>query len=488
MRRVAVIGGGISGLACAYDLKQAVTGLRVDLFESGPELGGAIQTRRTDGYVIEQGPTGFINRNTSTLDLVDRLGLTDELIAGDGTHRRRYVLADGALRTFPTSAAEFLKSDLLTWGGKLRVLAEPFIARSKNQRDESVAEFVRRRFGSEALDLLVSPFVSGVYAGETERLSVRATLPELKGLELRDKSIMWSLWKRGQRKSTAVSDSDASNQTTYVSFRQGLSVLVDALRDALGDSIHVNAPVRALTRVEHGWSLQTDSGDSTAVYDAVVSAVSADVTGRLLGQWAPAILGHCEEVEHAPVAMVALGYRASDVAHPLDGFGYLLSAREPGDVLGVLWNSSIYPGHRAPEGHVLLQVIVGGARDYGVRTRSEEDVIHAAKRHLKSVLGIGVEPAHQAYFLHSRGLPQYAVGHKDRLERARAAFTALSGVYVIGNGFDGIGINSCTAAAQTAATDVIAYLSECTRPTADLRAERIGGEGSPQVKQVASAS
>ena len=136
----------------------------------------------------------------------------------------------------------------------------------------------------------------------------------------------------------------------------------------------------------------------------------------------------------------------------------------------------------------MLQVIVGGARDYGVRTRSEEDVIDTAKRHLESVLGIEVEPAHQAYFLHSRGLPQYAVGHKDRLERARAAFTALSGVYVIGNGFDGMGINSCTAAAQTAVTDVIAYLSDRTRPTADSRVESVAGEGPPQVKLVASAS
>ncbi|MEE2750519.1 MAG: protoporphyrinogen oxidase [Myxococcota bacterium] len=461
MASAVVIGGGISGLACAWEIQRACPGVNVSVLESSGKAGGNIWTVKADGWTCESGPAAFLNRDPSTLELADSLGLSDELVTAEEGVRRRYILLNGRLRRFPDTLSSFLSSDLLSIRARARVFMEPLVPPAPLDMEETVADFARRRLGSEAASRLLDPVVAGIYAGDPERLSASASLPQLTGAEQRGKSLLQALVRSREQNAGQGSVSPSGvGLRRMVTFQGGMSRLVDALAKNLGDSLELESPVQRLERHAGGWTVEVGgSRPRTISADVVVSAVPASAGAGFLAPLHADLAGVCAGVPSAPVSVVGLGYHASDVPHPLDGFGYLVPSTEGGRVLGVMWSSSMLPGLRAPEGHVLMRVFMGGVRDPEVCSTGDEDLLMAARQHLHQVLGITVAPRFGACFRHRIGIPQYEIGHESRVADAQRALLSLPGLLLAGNSLVGVGVNQCTALARATAESASDYLA-----------------------------
>jgi oxygen-dependent protoporphyrinogen oxidase len=461
LAKVAVIGGGISGLACAREILDRLPGEDLVLLESSGQLGGHIASVRDAGWVLESGPNAFLNKHPSTLQLVSRLGLDSELVTANEAVRRRYIYKDGRLRRFPDSMSSFLLSDLLSFRSRTRVLAEPLIPPVSGRREESVAEFARRRLGREAANSLLDPVVAGIYAGDPERLSAEAALPQLVGAERAGKSLLEALLRSREKSPSqghGVSPSGVGMRR-MVSFRRGMGCLIEALEQSLSQQIRRNSPVQSVSREGSKWRVEV-GGDvpESMLVDVVVSAMPAPAAKIALGGLSFNLKQSLGGVPTAPVSVVALGYREMDVPHPMNGFGYLVPSSEKSNVLGVMWSSSMFPGVRAPAGHVLFRVFLGGMRDTHVCERDDADLFLRAREHLQWSMGIHAKPTVLTLVRHWVGIPQYELGHKRRLEQAEKALFDLPGLFLAGNAFHGVGVNPCTARAELVADQAISYL------------------------------
>ncbi len=460
MAKVVVIGGGISGLSLGAELVSRCPAAEVRVLESTGRAGGNIRTRSENGWTCEAGPAAFLNRDPSTLELVTQLGLEDELVTAQETARRRYILVNGRLRRFPDSLSSFLNSDLLSLRARARVLMEPLVPPAPPNMEESVASFARRRLGREAANRLLDPVVAGIYAGDPERLSASAALPQLTDLEQNGRSLLQALIRSREQSAQQGSVSPSGvGMRRMVSFRHGMGRLVEALVESLGPRLQHHSPVSSLERRAGSWRVHV-GGERPRMEDAdvVVSAVPASLAAPFLGPLHPDLLAACTGVPSAPVAAVSLGYRESEVPHPMDGFGYLVPSTEGGRVLGVMWTSSMFSGMRAPQGHVLLRIFMGGARDLGVCGMEQEDLALSARQHLHQVMGISARPRWQACFRHRVGIPQYEIGHEARVHEARRALLSLPGLLMAGNSLQGVGVNHCTKLARESAIAVADYL------------------------------
>ena len=474
MHRVVVIGGGISGLASAWEIRQRCPGVEVIILEASKDVGGCIRTERSDGFVFDHGPAGFLNKHPSTLRIARSLGLADEIVSGCEERRRRFILSDGRLRRFPDSPSTFLGSDLLSLKAKVRMLMEPAIPRSRVRPDESVGAFARRRLGKEAAELMLDPVMSGIYAGSSDLLSLRATLPQIAAVEDDRRSLLLTMLRsRGRGHGGRGASPTALGSRRYVSFKDGMRSLIDVLRGALSDSIRLDSPVKDVARDGAHWRVIV-GGDTPCdlTADAVVSAAPAPAARHYLAGLDPRIEASCRAVPYAPVVVVGLGFHEADVPHPLDGFGYLIPSRERGSVLGVLWPTSIYPGHRSPDGHVLMRVVLGGERDRTICDSDTDSLMAAARAQLHRVIGIAAKPVYSGVARYPLGLPQYRVGHDERIEEMDRALARLPGLHVIGNAFRGIGLNTCTAIAEKTSRAIAEYLGSRhgvggATPTAD---------------------
>jgi oxygen-dependent protoporphyrinogen oxidase len=463
MQRVVVVGGGIAGLAVARNILDRVPGVELLLCEASSAVGGPIRTHRINGFVAEAGPGGFLNRHPATLRLAARVGLADEVITGCERMRRRFIFSRGRLRRFPDSLATFLQSDLLSLRARVRMLLEPAIPPTPKGRDVTVGEFARRRLGGEAAELLIDPVVSGIYAGDPDRLSLKAALPELALLEARGQSILTALIdSRRGRPGAASPAPPAVGVSRYVSFRRGMAQFVEAIARSLPPgSIQTATPVERVERNGSTWRVHTSRGPVDA--SIVVSAAPAKDARGYLGGLHSALDRALGGVPHVPVATVSLGFREADVPHPLDGFGHLVPSRERGSVLGVLWASSIFPGAHSPDERALLRVILGGRRDPGVCELDDATLVARARVHLARAIGITSEPVLALCDRHPTGMPQYEVGHAQRLAEADRALLSLPGLFLAGSSFRGLGVNLLTAHAERLADDVQSYL-EATVP------------------------
>ena len=460
MRKVVVIGGGISGLACARRIADEDTGAQITLLEASSRVGGNIKTEDSSGFVCEMGPSGFLNRHPSTLALAERVGLGDAIITGCEQVRRRYIYSDGKLRRFPDSPQTFLTTDLLSVKTRARVLLEPAIPPSENIDDETVGSFAARRLGKEAADLLIDPVISGIYAGDPNRLSLRAAVPELASMDGNGKSLLTGLLQARRRSPDTPSAAPSTiGRRRYVSFSGGLGQLTNALRDSLSGVIRYDSPAIAVERDGAKWRLLVGGDNPTEIIaDAVVSAAPAPAVRKYLSGLHDDIDTACARTPYAPVAMVALGFREADIPHPLAGFGYLVPSREGGSVLGGLWSTSIFPGQRGGPGKVLLQAVLGGAREPEICQLDDDVLIRRARTQFKRALGISASPIHARVYRHHLGMPQYEVGHTRRVSRAEAALLNFPGLFLTGNAFRGVGINACTADADRTADAVATYV------------------------------
>lgn len=455
MPTVVVAGAGIAGLACARAAADLLPGARVLVLESGERAGGVIASERLRGFTCESGPNGFLNLHPSTVGLAARCGLEAEVVTGCEAVRRRFVLDGGRLKRFPDSPGTFAASDLLGWRAKARMLLEPLVP-GRDDREESVGHFARRRLGREAAELIVGPVVSGIYAGDPERLSARAAIPHLAALDGRGKSLL-SAFLRARREERGPAGSPAAlSRRRLVSLRGGLGTLVDGIASSLGESVRLRTRVERVTRDGDAWIVAAGRDEIRA--DAVVLATPARHVASCASALDAPLRARLAAVSTAPLAALALGFREADVPHPLDGFGYLVSPRERSSVLGVYWASSMFAGHRAPEGFVLMQAVVGGTRDPLAVERSDDELLGTACEQIERAMGVQAAPVLARVYRHASGLPQYEIGHAAMVAEMDAQLARLPGLFVTGNSFRGLGVNACTADAERTALAVAARL------------------------------
>ncbi len=440
--KVAIVGGGISGLATAAALE--VRGCETVVIEGAPRAGGKVRTEVVDGFLCEWGPTGFLDREPASRTLCERLGLTDRIVAASPAAKDRFILHGGDLLAVPASPPAFLRSPLLSARGRLRVVTEPFRSARRDGHDESVAEFGARRIGSEAVDILLDPMVSGIFAGDVHHLSVASAFPRIVELEQKHGSLVRAMIAVGRerRRQGTKGGGPGGPGGELLSFRAGMQEPIDALSRQLGDRLHVGAPAEAIEKqLGTHWVVHLAGGGRVEA-DRIVLAVPAAAAAMLLGPLDRAIADLVGGIPYANIAIVLLGLRREHVGHPLAGFGLLIPRKEGRRVLGMIWTSTLFAG-RAPPGHVLIDARVGGATDPSAIDLDDDALERLVRAELGGPIGLGNPTVFRKVYRHAAGIPQYVVGHRDRLARIERELHHLPGLYLSGNAFRGVGFNDC---------------------------------------------
>lgn len=454
---VVVIGAGISGLACAYRLQQ----LKIPclLFEGSDHPGGLLGTVERDGFLFESGPQSFQSTDTLTA-LIGELGISGELLKAD-PRAPRYVLQRGRLKQIPMSPQSLLASSLLSAGSRWKLASEPFRKTRPPGHDESVAEFVRRKFGHEILEYLVSPFVSGVYAGDPETLSLKAAFPSLDQWEREYGSVL-----RGAMKSRG-SKTEHKKPPSLCSFRHGVATLPRTIAKLLGETLRAGGPVRAVRRssapAEAAFEVQTEmlGRADTLRASAIVLCTPAYVSAQLLASVSSRLGTALSGIAYAPVAVVAAAYGRAQVANILHGFGFLVPRKEEMRVLGTIWNSSLFPG-RAPRDKVVMTTFLGGATDRDIVSNSRDEIAAAAQADNSRILGIAGNPAASEVWTYQKALPQYNLGHHHAIEEIRNGQREVPGIFLGGNYLEGPAIGKCVEQGFRTAEAVRDFLQKGT--------------------------
>ena len=467
MNKITVIGAGISGLATAFAIESeaqaAGLDVQVTVVEKKERIGGKILSVREEGYLCEWGPNGFLDNKPMTLELCDQLGIRERLLRSDDNARKRFIYADSVLHQLPENGPSFLKSKLISWPGKLRLAAELAIPKKTDGEDETLADFGRRRLGKEALNKLIAPMVSGIFAGDPESMSLQSCFPRINELEqeyggLLKAMIMMARKKRAEQKAGKVVASAAGPGGILTSFQSGIQELTDATAAALKGKVLNGAGVVKVAQKKGGFELTLENGKKLDS-DIVVSACPAYAISESLAEMDNELADLLREIPYAPMNVVCFGYERQRIQHNLNGFGYLIPRREGCSILGTLWDSSIFP-NRAPEGHVMLRSMMGGATNRQAIALSDSGVKARVMADLKNIMGIDAEPDFMRIFRHQRAIPQYTVGHAKRLLAIEERTRKVPGLILTGNALFGVGLNDCVNASNKAAAQVVAQLKK----------------------------
>lgn len=457
--RIAIVGGGIAGLSVAWAIRKNAPDVDLVVLERGRRTGGNIRTECIDGYVCEAGPDGFMDSAPATMALVHELGLESRLLASDDRARRRFLFHGGTLVPVPTAIGDFLRTPLLSLGGKLRIMREPF-AGTASDRDESILDFATRRIGSEAAMRFVDPMVSGIFGGDAEALSLHACFPKLWQLEHDHGSLIRGMVAtRRSRRASGTIGGPSGRLTSFVS---GMSELTDALTRQLGSAVRTSSPVLNLvsqrststTMLPRRYAVTTPF--ETFHADGVVLAGSAYESAGILRDYDPTLSQLLAPIPTAPMVVVCLGYDEATIRSHcrLDGFGFLAARNQGVRILGALWETSIYP-HRAPAGKALIRVMVGGARDPEAVSLADDTLLEVVRADLARTMNLSAKPEMTLVIRHPRGIPQYVKGHLMVLDQMGKQMEQHAALVLAGNSYRGVSINSCVADADAVAKSVL---------------------------------
>jgi oxygen-dependent protoporphyrinogen oxidase len=453
MAAVAVVGAGVAGLTAAYRLKRS--GIRVVVYEASDRAGGVILTERREGYLAELGPNSLMAGGAAA-GVLSQLGLDGSLVEAQRDARKRYIVRKSRLVALPTSPSQLLTTRLLSNGAKLAIFGEPLVEPGDSPMEESVATFVRRRFNQEVLDYVANPFIAGIFAGDPEQLSARHALPRLHDLEHTHGSVVKALGRMMQAGRGEPGSPPGPGQG-LISFAGGLGEIPDAFARELRSEIRFKAPVTQLRRGPKGWTVSA-AYQASELYDGVIYAAPAHCADDVdLGFEGGDRLKTLTSITHPPVAVLALGFRREDVAHRLDGFGFLVPDVERRNVLGVIFSSTVFPG-RAPAGHVLLTVFVGGVRNPDLANADLSTLTARVLDDLRLLLGVRGEPAFRAFHLWPKAIPQYALSYgrfKEIMDEAERRNPALG---LTGSYREGVAVGEVIAAADQVAERIAAQV------------------------------
>jgi oxygen-dependent protoporphyrinogen oxidase len=473
MKRIAIIGGGISGLSAAMDLERARAGgapLEYVLFEAAPRLGGVLLTERVDECLVEGGPDSFLTEKSWGLDFVRGLGLGDQLIGSNDRDRKTYILVKGSLEPIPdglmfmvpTRITPMLTTRLFSLGAKVRMGLELWQKPGHvSDHDETVAELVGRHFGPEMVARLADPLLSGVYGGDAAQLSAAAVLPRFVEMEKRYGSLSRAMLAARKQRAQAARKSGAKPAAApgplFTSLKEGMQQLVDAIVPRLAaGATRTGNPVVSLAPSGGSWMLQPQQG-SPEEFDAVILALPAYACGALVRNVAPELAGELEQVPYSSSMTVTLGYSMSDLRHLPPGFGFLAPRSERRRMLACTFVHVKFP-HRAPPDRGIIRAFLGGSRDEAVLDLGDSEVLELVRRNLREIVRVTAEPRFARIHRWRRAMAQYASGHLERVRRIEQLRAALPGLYLAGNAYRGIGVPDCIASGRAAAADALALL------------------------------
>ena len=464
MKRIAIIGGGISGLSAAFALEeQRRAGVAVDyvLFESSPRLGGVLVSERVDRCLVEAGPDSFLTEKPWAADLCRKVGLGDQLIGSNDAQRKTYILVhgrltvmpDGLMFMVPTRVLPTVFSPLFSLGTKLRMAGEWFHPPRQADRDETVADFVTRHYGPEMVDRLADPLLSGVYGGEACGLSVRAVLPRFAEMEAQHGSLGRAMLLARRKMAPA---GGAPPRPLFTSLKDGMQQLVDALLARLATAaLRPDTPVQSAQIQSGGWLIS--AGDGTDHFDGVILATPASAAAALLDIASPDLAAALRGVGYTSSVTLTLGYDRNVRAALPPGFGFLVPRSEGRRMLAATFVHNKFP-HRAPQDRALIRCFLGGARDEAILLLSDQEIVATARRELREILGLEAEPQFARVYKWKGAMAQYGVGHLERLERIESLRRQVPGLALAGNGYRGIGVPDCVRSGADAAADLLAGL------------------------------
>jgi oxygen-dependent protoporphyrinogen oxidase len=473
MKKIVIIGGGITGLAAAHQLiehrKRSSAEFHITLLEASSRLGGTIQTEHRDGFLLEHGPDSFISEKPEALNLVKRLGLESQLVETNKEHRRSFIVRNGKLRPVPEGFQllgpsrlwPFVTSDIFSWLGKARMAMDLLLPRGNTNLDidESLAQFVRRRLGREALERMAQPMVAGIYTADPERLSLRATMPRFLEMESADRSVILALLKRaGKQDQAETNGTSGARYSLFLSFAGGMQTLVDELSSKLhGSSVQLSSRVASL-RLDHSsgdWIVNLESGIPIRA-DAVCLALPTYIASVLLQEINSQLSEELDSISYASTATVNLAYHREHIPHSLDGFGFVVPFIEKRSLLACTFSSIKFAG-RAPSGFVLLRAFVGGVLQPDMFALDEIQMVQLVQADLRKLLGIEEVPLFSTVTRWPCSMPQYEIGHLDRVKRIENYLGQLPHLKLAGNAYRGAGIPDCIRSGENAA-DALADL------------------------------
>jgi oxygen-dependent protoporphyrinogen oxidase len=463
MPHVIVVGGGLTGLTVAFRLKQLASGISVTVLEPRDRPGGNISTEVHRAFRVESGPNGFLDRTPAVPELVRDLGLTDRLIAAsEGSRKNRYVFLNGRLRKLPRGPLGLLTTPLLSFRGKWKLFTEPWRKTPPPPTEETVQDFVTRRAGAEAANVFADALVTGIHGGDPALLSVAATFPRLPVMEREAGSLIRGFMRAAkQRKLDAKTRGDPPPSPMRMwSFREGLQVLTDALAARLGAAVKCGTAARSLSETASvtAWKVYGENGKAWSA-DAIVLACPAHEQAEILQELNPALAEEVAAIPYNRIAVVALGYRQEDCPGAVDGFGYIAPQNTRRDVLGVQWCSSIFPD-RAPEGFVLWRALCGGVHRAEQVEWDDDRLARAVHTELKCAMGVTGEPVFRRIVRWPAAIPQYVVGHLDRVARIDALVARHEGLFLTGNAYRGVAMADCVEQAGLVAAKVADFVKQ----------------------------
>ncbi|GAA3408374.1 protoporphyrinogen oxidase [Paenibacillus hodogayensis] len=471
-KRVVIAGGGISGLTAAFYVRNALERRHIEadisIVEKSDLFGGKIRTLHRDGFVIEQGPDSFLARKLSMIELTRDLGLEGELTGTNPKANKTYIVHKGKLQRMPkglvlgvpTEMKPFLGSELVSPAGKARAAMDFMLPRRKETGDESVGDFFERRLGKEVLHHIAEPILAGIYAGDARKLSLEATFPQFQQAEQKYGSLMKGMTASRLNTPPPSPVTEAipfmHRKSVFLTYRRGLVTILEGLRNALEDTIDIQAAVQELVRDNDQYVIGLDQGERLEA-DAVILAMPAFAIAPLLGQMPEAQwLG---KMDYVSVANVVLAYDKEAMTHPLDGSGFVIPRTEGRFITACTWTSSKWL-HTAPEGKALIRCYVGRAGDQGWKELSDEEIVRRVRQDVAELMGIEAEPLFVEIARLNHSMPQYEVGHVERIRQLREALqTTMPGVYVTGPAFEGVGIPDSVRQAKAAAEAAATYLA-----------------------------
>jgi len=438
--KIVVLGAGISGLAAAYLLDKA--GFDVTVLEKKNEIGGSIETVFEKGYLFDRGPNSALETTPLIEQIVNDLKLSDQFVYANRKGNKRYILRNDILHPLPMNPKSFIKSRLFSRRGKLRLFAEPFIGRSKDGYYQSIAEFVKRRLGQEFLDYAINPFVAGVYAGNPEDLSVKSAFPKLYALEEKYggliKGTIKSIKERKNRPEKSKQDAK------MYSFNNGMQIFPKAMADYLGGKVHLNSEVSFIEKIISGYKINySNSGNSSSMNcDYIVSTIPAYAASTLFGQFDNVLAEHLNKIYYPPVLVLYLAYDIKDIGQPLDGFGFLIPAKEKKSFLGAIWSSVLFP-NRAGEDKASFTLFIGGARNPEVVSDDKVLLIKKVRDEFETLMRIVGEPVYLAYKFWPKAIPQYNLGYIEHEKYFDKFEKENPGILIAGNYREGISVGDC---------------------------------------------
>ncbi len=462
LKHIAIIGGGIAGLATAYYLHERGRGaVEYTIIESATRWGGKIVSVREQGFVVEGGPDSFITYKTAALELCRALGLSDQLISTNDAARRVFVwsrgqlrqMPDGVMLIVPTQFTPFLHSSLISWQGKLRMGMEAFIPPRGDDGDESLSHFVRRRLGAEALDKIAEPMIAGIYVADAEHLSLQSTFPRLLDMEKKYGSLLRGVLEQ-KRASNGKTGGGKPAVSMFMTLRGGLQELVDSLVARLqGESLRLNRAVVSVTRVDGAYSIALSDGARLDA-DEVVFATPAYTTADLIQPLAPALASQLRALRYVSTATVSLGFNRAELNHSLGGFGFVVPRREKRRIIACSWSSTKF-NHRAPQGYALVRVFIGGARAEHLAEQDDATLAQIAREELREMMGIIAPPVLTRVYRWRKANPQYEVGYSARIAEIESLAAAQRGLHLVGSAYHGVGIPDCIESAKHVAEKIL---------------------------------